>query len=156
MGKLDPEQLQWWLEWAGGRLMAMPSVGLRPADFHVAWPDYNLEKFQVLEFRGQMRISAMAPSAAEIPIMDQILSLPLADSDPKRRRVLQLRALVNPVTGRYIHQWLGIAKILESDRRQVKRWHEKGLSVVAENAPHDKVCLIGSFLAEWASAKIGA
>ncbi len=146
MTSLTPLELKTWLEWAGARLIAMPGRRPGPADIKVIWPEYSQDKFQVLDHRPGLSIHAAAPSNQEIPIVDEILSLPSVCSLHKPRRVLHIRALVHPLNGRYIYTWTRVAEKLESNRETVRYWHKKGLQEVCDKADRGKVCHISAFL----------
>lgn len=145
MTQISPTELQEWLEWAGARLLAMPSPKIKPAEPHVIWPEFSQDKFEVLKFRGGMSLRASAPSKDEIPLVDEILLLPNVCQRSVVRRILHARALVNPINGRYIYNWSRLAKLLQLDRQSVKRQHTNGLIEVVKRAPSDRVCRIHLF-----------
>jgi len=144
--QLSPQDLQMWLEWAGARMIAMPGGRTKPSEPHVIWPEYSQDKFELLEFRKDNPLRASGPSKDEIPIMDEILTLPRYCTDPFKRRVLQSRALVHPINGRNLYSWGKIARILSRDPKTVKAWHTSGLKEVCNKAPQASVCRIRAFL----------
>ena len=145
MTVVTPTELKDWLEWAGARLLAMPSPKIKPAEPHVIWPEYSQDKFEVLNFRGGMSLRANAPSKEEIPLVDDILLLPNVCKEQRVRRILHARALVNPVNGRYLYNWSRLAKLLQSNRDAIKRQHEKGLIEVIRKTPPGQICRIAVF-----------
>lgn len=147
MTLLTPHDLKIWLEWAGGRLVAMPNRGPRPdGNSRVMWPEYAREAWET-DFRDKAPLRAPPPGAEEIPMVDLILSLPNICADVPTRRILHIRALVNPLTGRNLYDWDYIAHLLGVKRRfTVKAMHRRGLNEVAVKAPADKVCRIATFL----------
>jgi len=145
-GGLSTQTLQFWLEWAGARLVAMPGRREGPAATKVIWPEYDQEKFEVLTFRGRLPLRAAAPDKDEIPLVDEILLFPNLCSQVHVRRVLHARALVHPLNQRHLFPWSRIAKLLHSDHKQVQRWHRKGLEEVVSKVDRSKVCRIEAFL----------
>ncbi len=134
-----------WLEWAGAGLNGMPSGRIKPAEPHVIWPEYSQDKFEILDYRVGLQVRAAAPSSAEIPIVDEILLLPNICSWETGRKLLHARSLVHPIHGRYRYNWSDLAKLLKSDRRTVKVWHQRSLVEVAEKVDPAKVCHIAAF-----------
>jgi hypothetical protein len=147
---ITPGELQDWLEWAGARLLAMPARKVKPSEPKVAWPTYSQDKFEILDFRAGISFRAAAPSKDEIPVVEEILTLPAFCREHKVRRVLHIRALIHPINGRYMYNWMKVAKMLETNRATAKSWHAKGLVEVIANAPREKICLIGHSLRELA------
>lgn len=144
---LTPTTLQMWLEWAGARLIAMPGGHIGPRDTGVFWPEYDRDRHEVLQFRGRLRLRAVAPNKDEIAIVDEILLLPNLCSEIRIRRVLHVRSLVHPLNGRHLYPWRRIAKLLATDHKQIKRWHVRGLEEVTAKADPAKVCLIAQSVA---------
>lgn len=144
---LTPLQLRDWLEWAGARLVAMPVGRIKPAGVTVVWPEYSQNTFEILDFRAGLSVRAAAPSASEIPIMEEILSLPNLCSEIHIRRVLHTRALVHPLNRRYIYKWTRVAELLHTNRDMVRRWHARGLREVTAKADPTKICRISQFFA---------
>jgi hypothetical protein len=143
---LTPQELQVWLEWAGARLIAMPGPRIGPADIKVIWPEYSQEKFEILDFRNMTPLRAPGPSKDEIPIMEEILTLPALCSDPLKRRVLHSRALIHPVNSRHLYSWRKIALLLGRDAKTIKTWHTFALSEVCRRATNGSVCRIYAFM----------
>src|SRR5579864_2946310 len=146
MPQLTPAELQTWLEWAGARLIALPVGRIKPSEPRVIWPEYSQERFEILDFRGYEPLRANAPSKDEIPIMDEILTLPALWSDSLKRRVLHSRALVHPLNGPNLYSWAKVAQLVGRDPKTVKAWHTAGLAEVCRKAPQDKICRIQAFL----------
>jgi len=136
---LTTDELQTWLEWAGLRLVAITVRGTKPAGFRVAWPDFAQDKWEVTNFRAATAIRIPSPPPNEVTIMDSILRLPDFCRVFGVRRVIQYRALIHPISGRHIQSWDKIAAKLSTDKRTVRRWHEKGLEEIIEKAPDCKL-----------------
>jgi hypothetical protein len=146
-GELNTELLQTWLYWAGAKLIAMPTGKIKPAEPRALWPDYAVDPWQVLEFRAQHRIRVPAPSKDEIPIMEEILLFPNYCSLVLRRRVLHLRLLVNPTSGRPINSWDKVAKRINTSVERSKRLHSAGLQEVLFKLPESKSEAVARFFA---------
>lgn len=146
MSDLTPEELQGLLEWAGARLVALPTSKIRPNDIRVIWPDYSQNQFEILEFRKNAPLRASGPSKDEIPIMDEILLWPNLSTVEIRRRVLHARLLVHPIRGHNLLSWARLAKKIGSDPRTLKRAHEIGLIEVGRKIPESHVCRITAAL----------
>lgn len=144
-GSITPEELRVWLEWAGIRLSAMPVLTTKPKDPGVFWPEYSQDKFQLLEFRKGIELRALAPTRDEIPIVDEILSLPNVCFVVKKRRVLHKRALIHPIHGTYLHSWREIADMIDEKQSTTKRFHREGLEEAARKADPAKVYRVRAF-----------
>ena len=146
---LSPEILKIWLEWAGGKLLALPSPKLKPQGLHGFWPiDYPQDPHEVLHFRPRETpsIRAASPTAEEIPIMDRILILPNLCDDLRFRQVMHARSLVYPFSGRYRYPWLELARMLHTSRVTARAWHQKGLTEVTfKISPKDRDEIEGLF-----------
>ena len=150
MTDLSPETLQFWLEWAGARLVAMPGGTNRPNSPRALWPEYSQDKFELVKFRGQLPLRVNGPSKDEILIMDEILLLHNLSEYVVRRRLIHCRSVVHPITGRNIYSWRRIAKLLKSDPKVVHRWYDLGLLEVSRRVPPEQVCRITLALEEYA------
>lgn len=127
---VDRELLINWLSWAGAKLIAMPTERIKPREPKACWPDYATDVFQVLEFRRQIRVRVPAPNKDEIPIMEEILLFPNLCSFVGRRRVLHLRLLTNPVSGRPINSWEKTAARMNTSVDRAKRLHSAAINEV--------------------------
>lgn len=119
--------LKTWLEWAGGRLTALPSDHIKPAAYRNYWPDFSNDIYQVLEMRKALSIRALAPSAAEIDLMDKVLILPAQIEDHKRRRVIQMRLLIHPISQRHLRTWTEVAKAEHTSVFKIQSLHALAL-----------------------------
>ncbi len=118
------------LEQAGATLLAMPSTGystrMRQMRFdivHTALEAYGWEA---------PALRAPAPDAAAISAMDEAfgwLAL-IPESQFLLRRILGARALVHPLTGRYLFTWRRLASSIGADHKSVQRWHGQAVDMV--------------------------
>lgn len=132
---LSPDILREWLEWAGGKLIAMSGARSGPTGYKTCWPDYDQDKFEVLQFRRGDPIRVSPPTSAEITLTEEILRLPNLCSDKTRRRILHARALTHPVSGRNLTSWRRLAEILGRSEQTVKSLHTKALEEVVRRVP---------------------
>jgi hypothetical protein len=131
-GGITAEEVVARLEAAGTTLLAMPSTGytthLRQMKFDIV--------HTALEAYGWQ--SAMArpprPSPSDISAMDEAFSWLGAIPEERYllRRILGARALVHPLTERYIYPWRRLAKVLGTDHKSVQRWHAQAVAMVVE------------------------
>lgn len=143
---IDPQTLAFWLEWAAMRLIAMPAGRLSPAQPRALWPDYVRDIYDNFHASpGARRLRALAPSSAEIPIVDKITLLPNLCSKVETRKVLHWRAQVHPIRGNNLLTWTWIAQRLEVRTYTAKRWHREGLDEVLEKVPRATVCHLLAF-----------
>lgn len=143
---ITTETINQWLEWAGERLMSLPSDKVFPQKFKTSWPDYSLDQWQVLNFRPGEHSRPAIPTATDITLMDEILTLITQEIIPSQtqRQILQSRLLINPYTGRHVNSWNKIAKKLHSSRDLIKTRHQQGLNSITRNVPLAKVCRIAA------------
>ncbi len=137
-GRLDGEEIVARLEQAGATLLALPSRGysthLRQMRFdivHTALEAYGWEA---------PALRAPAPSATAISAMDEAfawLGL-ISEQSFLLRRILGARALVHPLTGRYLFPWRRLAATLGADHKSVQRWHANGVSVLQRRLNDEK------------------
>ena len=144
----SPETLRSWLEWAGGKLLALPSPHLKPQKPRALWPDYMQNPYEVTHFRPKesFPLHVAAPTAEEIPFMDRILILPNLCPDQRFRRIIHSRSLVYPFNGRYLYTWVRLANILHVSNATVKTWHKKGLLSVCRKISAEELREIGEFM----------
>jgi hypothetical protein len=148
MPQLEPEVLQIWLEWAGQRLLALPSHKLKPQEPRALWPDYAQDKWELVSFRKEINLRAPTPPAEDITWMDKILLLPNLCPELNQRRMLHFRLLVHPLNNNYLYKWSKLAQAFHTSNYLVKSWHQKGLKSVCCKIPRDEVRTIRGFFAD--------
>ena len=126
------------LEEAGDTMMRLPMGGgdLRMRNF---WPEIVRDKEEAYGYNGA-EVRPARPSAAAITRMDAAFAL-LAHIPNDRfvlRRIVGLRALVNPTTGRHLWTWTRIALVIGSDRRAVAAWHAQGVALIVQSCCRKK------------------
>lgn len=130
----NPAEIQFWLEWAGQRLLSLQVGKIKPQQYRSFWPDYPDDKYTAFGYTGE-RLQPALPSANEIPLMDSILNLVLLIPDITPRRIVNSRCLINPINNRYLYSWSKIAVLLHMNRHSVKVLHQKGIKQIAGQVP---------------------
>lgn len=129
---MSPEELESLLEWASAKLIALPGRRIGPGGFRSFWPDF--ERDLSLDFDPELRRAAAlrqaAPSGPELDLMDLILALPNLIVRPERRRVVRLRTLIHPISGRHLWPWTRLAREFVVRTYTAKLWYDRGLSEV--------------------------
>jgi hypothetical protein len=133
-----PQEIKHFLEWAGQRILALPARNLYPQNFRSFWPDYPDDKHTAYGY-SNTKLRPPAPSKDEIPLVDEILQLVLMVPIEKQRRILNARALISPINGRYLFPWSKISVLLRSDPRTIKTLHRKGLEFIAIRVEDERV-----------------
>ena len=125
----DAEVVQYRLEEAGATLLALPSKGCLPAGYRSNWPEVLVNAAEAYGY-GPITIKAPVPSARKVTRMDEAFGwMKLVPEDRiNHRRILLLRALTSPITGRHRHSWRSIGTMFGWDYRAVQRWHAEGIS----------------------------
>lgn len=148
---MTPEEVQFWLEWAGRALLALPSHGLGPAELRAWWPSVAPDATLAYGYNAP-RLRPVVPAADEIPWIDEILALPNVCHRITTRRILHARAMVSPLNDRYIYSWAKIARLVHLSPNTVKIEHLRGLGEVIRKTPQEKMWRISNFYSEHTSA----
>ena len=129
-GLIDREVALIRLEEAGRTLLLLPGTGystkLRTGALDIVRS--ALESYGW----GDKRICPAVPPAAQISRMDEALSwISMIPQDRYvLRRVVGARALVHPVTDRYLFSWRRLGGVLGADHKAVQRWHGRGIDMI--------------------------
>ncbi|MGH7122685.1 MAG: DUF6362 family protein [Acetobacteraceae bacterium] len=128
------------LEEAGTTLLCLPISGRRPDLRTSHWPAIHTA-IDAYGWSGA-RLRPAVPPAAAISRMDETLSWigRIPDEKYVLRRIVGARALVSPLTGRYLFPWRRLGALLGADGRAVKRWHAKGITVICDSLNGDARC----------------
>lgn len=129
---MTAEELQFCLEWAGARLIAMPEPRIRPAEPKVIWPEYSQDTHEVTTFRGGLPLRAAAPNKDEVAMVDKILLLPNVIARTNVRRVVHVRCLIHPINYRHLYSWVRISRLLHTSPYTAKAWHKRGLNEILD------------------------
>lgn len=146
--KLDVPTLESWLTWAGKKFIAMPQSSAKPSGMKSFWPEYERDYEDLDGFKRQLALKRAAPAAHEVFVVEQILSIPSTCTRVEHRRVLHLRTIIDPITGKHVYNFSRIARKLKTTRQTVRNWYELGLQDAADKTAERKVRLIAAFFAE--------
>lgn len=140
------EEVQEWLEWAGSRLLAMRIKSPAPAGYRSYWPDYAEDITAAYGYTQEtMRAPTVAPH--EITRMDQILALPELIAEPRIRRIVHRRALVTPVSQRYVYSFTRLGRDFHISRQRAAQLHRAGLLEIADWMKQRQVYALRGFFA---------
>jgi hypothetical protein len=119
------------LEEAGRTLLALPGTGwstkLRSTQLEMVRS--ALEGYGW----GTRPVRPAVPSAARITRMDEALAwiqLIKKERSYVLRRIVVARALVHPVSDRYLFSWRRLAATVGADHKAVQRWHAQGINLI--------------------------
>ena len=118
------------LEFAGQSLLSLKIRAPGPSGMRSFWPDIVGNELEDLPAGVKNR--ATMPTSRQIDAMDEILAwISLIPQERVEiRRTVGFRALLSPVSDKYLYPWARIAKKLSCDPRTVKSWHEIGLGLI--------------------------
>lgn len=127
------DQVAEWLAEAADTLAALPATGTRPSTHCVKWPDVVFDPEDLDWFR-EMEAFMPPPTAEQIRRMDIALGwLSLIDASHIRlRRVINMRLIVHPISGRNRWGWEKIAGKLGVAEPTAKRWHRLGCEAIGK------------------------
>ena len=129
------------LEEAGRTLIALPGSGCGPGTYKAAWPEFPQLQAEAYGYTEEEQRPA-TPSAAAITRMDEAFGwMRLIPPDKGSwRKIVLLRALVNPVTDKHRWSWRRIGQRYGWHHQAVQRWHAEGIDrIVAELQAMDGV-----------------
>ena len=127
MTNIDADFVNARLEEAGRTLLSLPGNGwttwLRTSSLDIV--------LTALESYSWSEISP-APSAEKISRMNEAMSwIPLIPIDRYvLRRLVGVRSLVHPITGRHLFPWRRLGITLGTDHKGVQRWHAEGIGLI--------------------------
>jgi Domain of unknown function (DUF6362) len=129
-GVIDADMVVGRLEEAGRTLLALPQSGwttrLRTSKLDVVQSVADAYGW------GPGRARPPVPDSAAVDRMDEALGwvgfIPLERH--VLRRIVGARALVNPMTDRYLFSWRRLGDLLGADHKAVQRWHKEGISLI--------------------------
>ncbi len=139
---LDAAEIIRRLEEAGMTLMALPQTGYRPGIRSSALDIVRSAAESYGWAPGRMR--PPVPSAARISRMDEALNwFGLIPQDRfVLRRIVSLRAMVDPITERHVFSWRCIGVMIGADHKAAQRWHANGIDLIVRALRQDCVAAI--------------
>ena len=127
---VDATFVIWRLEEAGRTLLALPGTGwsTRLRSTQLEMVRTALESYGW----GTRPVRPAVPSAARITRMDEALAwIPLIKQERYvLRRIVGARALVHPISDRYLFSWRRLATVVGADHKAVQRWHAQGIDLI--------------------------
>jgi hypothetical protein len=130
---VDAETVVYRLEEAGRTLIALPGKGCLPAGYGSGWPDVvhaAVTAYGYMEAENRVPV----PSPQVITRMDEAFRWVGMIPPTKRshRRIVLMRAMVNPRTERHCWSWRRIGRAFGWDRRAIQSWHAQGVDMIVE------------------------
>jgi hypothetical protein len=140
-GEFTPEFVVAALEEAGRTLLALPITGVRPAGYRCNMPEV-VRQFHESYGTDPVPLRAPTPSSKAISAMDVVLNwISLIPADRfVIRRVVQCRALTNPITGKHLYTWSRLGVHLHCDYRAAQRWHAEGIATIVARLNQPGLC----------------
>lgn len=147
----DVAEIQEWLEWAGSRLLALRIKSPAPASYRSYWPDFAEDVAAAYGYTQEtLRAPAVPPH--EITRMDQILALPALIADVRTRRIVHRRALVTPVSQRYVYSFTKLSRDFHISRQRAAQLHRAGLGEIGDWMKQRQVYALRTFFDSQAPA----
>lgn len=115
---------------AGRSLLRMPQAGFGTGARNF-WPEIVRDKTEAYGY-DEEQVRPGPPSAGAITRMDEVFRW-LARIPHDRfvlRRIVGLRALVNPMTDRHLWSWVKIGDAIHANRNAVSLWHAQGIDLI--------------------------
>lgn len=142
-GEFTAEYVVATFERAGQTLLSLPITGSRPAGYRSNMPEI-VRQFAEAYGTTEEELRPATPSARAISEMDEVFSwVSLIPADRfVVRRVVQCRALVNPLTGRHLYSWAKLGKHLRCDFRAAQRWHAEGIATIVARLNRPGLCTV--------------
>ncbi len=129
---LNPNDIQNLLEWAGEKLLSLPTQKVTPRSYRNSWPDY-LNSSLPNYFSGKT-LNPIPPNSFEIDLMDNILSLILIIPDSISRNIVNTRCLISPITHKHIYHWSQISQLLGMSSRTLRRSYDFGINQILKTS----------------------
>lgn len=146
--RIDADLVTHRFEDAGRTLLSLPGGRCMPAGFGSGWPDIVRDAREAYGYQTNPHIRAPVPSAEAIDRMDATwtwVNLIPAHKPPGAprgvysshggavlRRLLLLRALVSPITGKHLFSWRRIALEHSTDHTAIQRWHGQAVGMIVQ------------------------
>jgi|ERR1700722_149415 len=141
--RIDSERVIHDLERAGATLLAMRTRSPYPAPYRCALPEVLRDIYDVWDWKEPATAydnRPAIPNAAAVTAMDATWKW--LQHIPQHRHVLRkivsVRALVNPITGKHVIPWRRLGIVIHADHHAAQRWHHQGIDIIVRaltNAP---------------------
>jgi hypothetical protein len=130
----DAETIIYRLEEAGRTLLSLPNAGCFPAGIRTYWPQGAEMAAECWGYGLEEGIRPAPPTSVAITRMDEAMRWVNLIAPDKRvhRRIVLMRALVNPRNERHIWSFRKIGRALGFDHKAGQRWHDQGIDWIAQ------------------------
>jgi hypothetical protein len=130
--RLTEQEVELRLEEASRTLYHLRVVGVSPAQIRSSMPEV-VHTFEEAYGWTAAEPRAPVPQAREVTRMDQAFAwLRLIPEDRRvLRRVVALRSLTKPGTGKHLMGWRKIGDRLGASHEAVRLWHAQGIAIIA-------------------------
>ena len=128
---LDAESAIARLEEAGRAILSLPQSGYSTR-LRIGAIQPIRSALESYGWDASPRLRPPMPDAATITRMDEAFGwIALIPEDRYvLRRIVGCRALVSPLTERYLYPWRKIAALLGADHKAIQRWHAQGIDML--------------------------
>jgi hypothetical protein len=141
-GGIGPELVTRRLEHAGATLLAMRTRSPYPAAYRCALPDVLRDIYDIWDWKEpagtQYDNRPAIPSAAAVTSMEATMAwlqyIPQARHIV--RRIVAVRCLTNPTTGRHIVHWRKLGEMLHCSHEAARNWHGQGITMIVDRLTH--------------------
>lgn len=139
---MDAETVIYRLEEAGRTLIALPGKGCLPASFGSGWPDVVRAAVEAYGYDPE-QIRPPAPEPQAITRMDEAFRWVglIPATQRSHRRIVLMRAMVHPITGRHRWSWRRIARAFGWDHRAIQRWHAQGVDAIVSALSNGRIAV---------------
>ena len=124
---MTPDEIRERLEEAGATLLALPGGDMPNQGVRVSWPDFPRDVQQSYGY-GARKLRPPRPSSAAIDQMDESFRWLALVPNITHRKLLGLRAMVDPISGRHLYSWEACGEKLGCHRVSAAAWHERALA----------------------------
>ena len=117
------------LEDAGKTLMALPAHGTSPAGLRSMWPEIVRSVWDAYDASRDGPMRPPRPRAAAIDAMDEALQwiVLLGDQAVETKRIVWLRLLVWPLSGKHVWPWRKLQDKIGLHRETLELRHSRGI-----------------------------
>lgn len=134
--RIDSERVIFALERAGATLLAMRTTSPLPAPYRCALPAVLRDVYDTWDWKepaSAVDNRPAVPSAAAVTAMDRTFQW-LAFIPPRTvRRIVAIRSLVHPLTGRHCVHWRALGKLLHCSHEAARGWHGGGVRMILDH-----------------------
>jgi hypothetical protein len=136
--RIDAELVAHRLERAGATLLAMRTRSPYPAAYRCALPDVLRDIYDTWDWIAAPGTGIDSrppiPNAAAVSRMETTMAwLQYIPQDRHIvRRIVAVRCLTNPTTGRHIVHWRKLGEMLHCSHEAARNWHGRGITMIVD------------------------